>query len=433
MDASFRAIARSSLGLPSTLRTYRSPKYAHAVPQYVRFAMFDPGSFTLLQANGSRDQMDSTAIVPPPTVQLRYKDRLTVVCSFLSTPPHTIARMPSLFAAQETRPKRPSRPATSLLRRFNDLYKPSASPLPSLVSKSKHGKNSKPEKTTLLSADQPVVVSFLPLTTEEFHANSSVDSESNSSHSDASSSRQTFELSPSLEASPVPSFLPQRPHIKPLRPALKQTTSWNSTSTRSSTHDLHVSFIIPTRPDPTTFTMHPLFEYTHLDHAPISCDTIYPPSPRTILDRATRAPIPCETLAEPATEPALYTSLTLKCALFPWEVVVRPSAAAPRARGIPFARRRPVTNLDVLLAVHETLAERVTEAEWAALGPRSRAQRRVSRAYEHRCVELDAGWDAGVRRVDWLEGRTRLVGVEMLPGPGKEGGAVATLIFKTPA
>ncbi|KAF7333741.1 hypothetical protein MVEN_02330700 [Mycena venus] len=306
--------------------------------------------------------------------------------------------MPSFFASQEKQATSSSRPATSLLRRFNDLYKPSAA-RSSLIPSSKSGKTSRTKKT-LLSLEQPVRVSLFPLGTEAIRRNSSGDSESNSSHSDASSSRQTLELLPSLEASPLRS--PVHPHIKPLRPALKQTTSWNSTTTRSSTHDLHVSFVIPTR----------------------------------ILDRSSRAPISYETLDEPATEPAVYSQLVLKCELFPWEVVVRPNAAGSspvKSARFPFTRRRPVTNLDVLFALYDALSERVTEDEWTRLGHRSRAQRRISNAYEQRCIKLGGGWEAGVRRIDWLDGRTRLVGIEMPPSKNGSASTVATLVFKTPA
>ncbi|KAJ7915140.1 hypothetical protein B0H13DRAFT_1610838 [Mycena leptocephala] len=182
--------------------------------------------------------------------------------------------------------------------------------------------------------------------------------------------------------------------------------------------------------------MHPLFEYTHLDHAPVSCDIMYPPSSRSIRDRSTREAIPYETLNDPATEPAVYSQLVLKCDLFPWDVIVRPNAtgAMPnKSARFPFTRRRPVTNLDVLSTLYDMLSERITEDEWTRLGHRSRAQRRISRAYEQRCIKLGGGWETGVRRIDWLDGRTRLVGIEMAPSKDGIASDVATLVFKTPA
>ncbi|KAJ6488800.1 hypothetical protein C8R45DRAFT_1073979 [Mycena sanguinolenta] len=370
--------------------------------------------------------------------------------------------MPSFLVPQEKQIRSPSRPAASLFRRFNDLCKPSATLLSSFVpkAKAKSEKNAEKQLKAHFNPEHSVCVSVFPLDIRR----DSGDSESNSSLSEASSSRQTLELSaPSSEsesdASPIrPSIQarPQRPHIKPLRPALKQTTSWNSTTTRTSTHDLHVSFLIPPRSDspepaPTSLTLHPLFSYIRpVEHAPISCDMLYPPSSRTILDRSTRTPISYETLAEPATQPPLYDQLVLhvKCDVttwhFPWEIVVRPNAAGASlpsnsvAESPRLNRRKqplPITNLDVLFALYDALSERVTEEEWARLGHRSRVQRQTRRAYERRCVKLGGGWEAGVRRIDWLDGRTRLVGIEMIQIHSKDGtdAEVAMLVFKTPA
>jgi hypothetical protein len=183
--------------------------------------------------------------------------------------------------------------------------------------------------------------------------------------------------------------------------------------------------------------MHPLFAYTHLDHAPISYNITYFPSSRSIIDRNSRAPIPYETLEEPATEPALYNQLTLICDLFPWEIVVLPNASnsctSPSKSGqFHFSRRRTITNLDVLHAIHDTLSERVTDVEWASLGHGSRVQRKISRAYEQRCVRLGGGWDSGVRRIDWLDGRTRLVGIEISPSKTRAASDVVRLVFKNP-
>ncbi|KAF7326796.1 hypothetical protein MSAN_02499100 [Mycena sanguinolenta] len=348
--------------------------------------------------------------------------------------------MPSFFAPQGKKIKSSSRPATSLFRRFNDLYKPSATLLSSFVlkAKPKSEKISQKQQKTLFNPEYSVCVSLFPLDTRR----DSGDSESNSSHSDAGSSRQTLELStPSSEleseASPIPPSIPvrpQRPHIQPLRPALKQTTSSNSTATRTSTHDHHVSFLIPLRPDspePTPTSTSPTLHPPILIHSPgRACSHL--------------------TLAEPATEPPIYDQLVLRVKSdlttnhFPWEIVVCPNAAGASiptdsGGGSPRITRRkqsiPVTNLDVLFALYDALSERVTEEEWARLGHRSRVQRQIGHAYERRCVKLGGGWEAGVRRIDWLDGRTRLVGIEMIHSHSKDGTntEVATLVFKTPA
>ena len=70
----------------------------------------------------------------------------------------------------------------------------------------------------------------------------------------------------------------------------------------------------------------------------------------------------------------------------------------------------PVSNLDVLYAVHNTLSTRVTQQEWEALGHGSRAQRKITRAYERRCMKMSGGWEGGVRRMDYLG---ELVGVKV--------------------
>jgi len=171
--------------------------------------------------------------------------------------------------------------------------------------------------------------------------------------------------------------------------------------------------------------MHPLLAYSPLHHAPIFYDISYTPSSRTVLDGDTFNSIPAYTLSQPATEPPTISRLVLKSDKFPWPVVVSPSSTKTQL-GARFyvggsssscsdkqSANTPVTNLDVLYALHNMLAIRVTHKEWEALGHRSRAQRKITRAYEKRCVEMGGGWDSGVRRIDWLGGETRLFGVDV--------------------
>lgn len=40
-------------------------------------------------------------------------------------------------------------------------------------------------------------------------------------------------------------------------------------------------------------------------------------------------------------------------------------------------------------------------------------QLKVTKAYEKRCMRMGGGWERGVRRIDWLGSKTRLVGVEV--------------------
>ncbi len=87
-----------------------------------------------------------------------------------------------------------------------------------------------------------------------------------------------------------------------------------------------------------------------------------------------------------------------------------------------------LTNLDVLNAVHATLMTCVIPKEWATLGEGSPAQRRVAEAYKQRCTRMGGGWEAGVRRVDWLGLETHLVGVSKVKDD-EAGGYVGSLVF----
>ncbi|KAG2105806.1 kinase-like domain-containing protein [Suillus discolor] len=162
--------------------------------------------------------------------------------------------------------------------------------------------------------------------------------------------------------------------------------------------------------------MHPLFTSTRFRSAPINYDVNYGPSPRTVLDRTTHSPVDSHTLSQPATDPPTPASsiILLRSDKFPWHAVVGPCRN----------RRSPdITNLDLLCALHEMLLTRVTPQEWEALGHGSKVQRKVTQAYEQRCTRLGGGWQGGVRRVDWLHGKTRLIGIEVEKhGPGAGSG-----------
>lgn len=165
--------------------------------------------------------------------------------------------------------------------------------------------------------------------------------------------------------------------------------------------------------------MHPLLATTRLHSAPISYDVLYTPSTRTVIDRTTQMAVPTHTLSQPATEPPTPTSarIVLRSDKFPWPVVVGPSASKSGPRfylgSSDKSNRSAITNLDLLYALHTTLLTRVTPQEWESLGHGSRAQRKVTEAYEKRCQRMGGGWEGGVRRIDWLHGKTKLVGVEI--------------------
>ncbi|KAH9926848.1 hypothetical protein B0H21DRAFT_763869 [Amylocystis lapponica] len=231
------------------------------------------------------------------------------------------------------------------------------------------------------------------------------------------------------------------------RPVLRQHQTWapgssagsassygsmRGESPARSSHSIPRSSHSPARsthsPTATSFTrshtptlhMHPLFAYTRLHRAPLTYDVTFTPSARTVLDRATHSAIPSHTLAQPATEPptAAGARLVLRSHKFPWPVVVAPSSAPPSSPGPRFtvapAKTGAISNLDVLYA-------------WTSLGHGSRAQQKVTRAYERRCQRMGGGWEGGVRRIDWLGEKTRLVGVE-IDKSGAPGGA-GKLVF----
>jgi hypothetical protein len=74
----------------------------------------------------------------------------------------------------------------------------------------------------------------------------------------------------------------------------------------------------------------------------------------------------------------------------------------------------------------------VTPEEWHSLGEGSRAQRHVAEAYKERCTRMGGGWEAGVRRVDWLGTKTHLVGVE-IDKSNEAGENVGKLVFGRPS
>ncbi|KAG5639055.1 hypothetical protein H0H81_007313 [Sphagnurus paluster] len=118
--------------------------------------------------------------------------------------------------------------------------------------------------------------------------------------------------------------------------------------------------------------------------------------------------IPQRVLAEPATKPAL-PSLTIVVPYLPWTITVRPS------------RGTFVTVIDVLETVYNKLRTNVSAQEYHAL-PSEKDKRRVTSAYEQRYRRIRSSREyedekrRGVRRVDFLMGYTRFMGIS-LRGP----------------
>ena len=195
-------------------------------------------------------------------------------------------------------------------------------------------------------------------------------------------------------------------------------------------------------------SMHPLFTRTRLRRAPITYDVSFTPSARTVLDRSTHSAIPSHTLSQPATDPPTPAGarLVLRSHKFPWPVIVTAShssaslsntSSRPRFTvGLPLSRMYssrpgtenvPISNLDVLYAVHTTLMVPITPEECEALGHGSKAQQKVTHAYERRCTRTGGGWEGGVRRIDWLGEKTWLIGVEVDKAAGH--GGAGKLVF----
>lgn len=161
-----------------------------------------------------------------------------------------------------------------------------------------------------------------------------------------------------------------------------------------------------------------------------SHDNILAPPPTSLLASITRRsrgppqPVPAHTLALPATRPfvpSLTLSLPGSSSSMPlplprdWTINATSGSATDPAR-------TALTNLDVLYSVHSSLREPVSRREWESLGTGSSAQRRVAEAYSRRCEKSGKSneWEAGIRRVDWLCGRTVLCGVECRPDGAHE-------------
>ncbi|KAF5333770.1 hypothetical protein D9758_016576 [Tetrapyrgos nigripes] len=251
---------------------------------------------------------------------------------------------------------------------------------------------------------------------------------------------------PSAASGYAPSHRPAAPRTSSStsvasRPALKQTHTWHGHGSKADGPKHHVSFVNPNRPQ--TLHMHPLLAASSHSRAPISYDVIYPPSAQTVVDRTTRTAVPSHTLTQPATDPPTKGTLVLRSDKFPWPVVVQPSFENPRKSAAKFylgesssshhshslTQGLPVTNNDLIRAIHLTLSARVTREEWDALGKGSRAQRKVTRAYEKR-TRLMGDKEGGVRRVDWLGEKTRLIGIEVDKTASETG--VAKLVFGRP-
>jgi len=165
---------------------------------------------------------------------------------------------------------------------------------------------------------------------------------------------------------------------------------------------------------------------------------MFPPSPQTVVDGTTHTAIPSDILCQPAIDPPTF-NLVLRSDKFPWLIVVQPSAYATESSPVKLklgdrnswnSKDIPITNDDLVHALHRTLSLRVTQQEWDALGKDSPAQLQATVGYVRRTRALgDAG--GGVRRIDWLGEATQLIGIEA-EKTSDNNMAVARLVFGKP-
>ncbi|KAK0439246.1 uncharacterized protein EV420DRAFT_1236993, partial [Desarmillaria tabescens] len=100
---------------------------------------------------------------------------------------------------------------------------------------------------------------------------------------------------------------------------------------------------------------------------------------------------------DPATSPPLPGGMILVSKYLPWRIHISPSSVS-----------------DVVVALYTALRTRVTEEELKAVGGMG-----VMRAFANRVEGMgDEERRKGVRRVDFLLGYTRFVGIEATDEPG---------------
>ncbi|KAF5310764.1 hypothetical protein D9619_007641 [Psilocybe cf. subviscida] len=176
-------------------------------------------------------------------------------------------------------------------------------------------------------------------------------------------------------------------------------------------------------PTPHRYLTIPSSSHSHSSDPHISWDVRLPPSTATrtrVARGASSAKVyylSPEALVEPATSPScasMRVSATRAVQSgrregWPWPIAIHPQGSS-------------VTLNDVLYSIHTALRARASETEYERLLPDKMDKRAVSAAYEERWRgETKAGGEkrkneVGLRRVDFLRGRTAFVGLEPVGG-----------------
>jgi hypothetical protein len=128
--------------------------------------------------------------------------------------------------------------------------------------------------------------------------------------------------------------------------------------------------------------------------------------------------LPVEELNEPATHPPI-TRMRIICELIPnWPIDLEyrqpnppysPYSPNQPSFQYPQLPPPPISLSDVLVATHQSLHRRITHVDWAGLNRHQ--EKDITNAYLTRCGLNEHEKAQGVKRVDFLLGRTRMVGI----------------------
>lgn len=216
----------------------------------------------------------------------------------------------------------------------------------------------------------------------------------------------------------MPAFLTAQSQSSPFRPGHKKSKSWGTAPSWLNNVNPYLN---TSGPQP-AMHIHPWlngdtpspsfhFDLAPAAFAPLRRVDTYPPSSAFVG--------PAE-LREPAFHPPLFALRILHPRLPFWPV----DLALPAGAHAP-----PITLLDVLLALHRALHTRINHADWATLGGEDEAA--VTRAFSARCraeaVRSGASpaqlrdrevavRSQGVKRIDFLVGKTVFKGLVRAPG-----------------